>query len=64
MQKSSAFKPDRQSLIRGAVIDALGGRFVEWGLSPQAQDMVPTSGISLPTDVIGLGRRALSELAY
>jgi phosphate transport system substrate-binding protein len=38
--------------------------FVEWGLSQPAQDIGAQLGyLPLPADVIGLGRRELSELA-
>jgi len=37
--------------------------FVEWGLSRQAQDSAAELGyLSLPADVIGLGKRTLTEL--
>ena len=37
--------------------------FVEWGLSQQAQDSAAELGyLSLPADVIGLGKRTLTEL--
>src|SRR5262249_56178095 len=37
--------------------------FVEWGLSQRAQDSAAELGyLSLPADVIGLGKRTLTEL--
>ena len=39
--------------------------FVEWGLSRQAQDSAAELGyLSLPADVIGLGKRTLTGLTY